>query len=69
MYSLVRVPGASLAVLASLGWLGDRIGWSNPLGATADRLGEVGPWALVGLAVLAASSFALTRRKATRRTA
>ena len=32
LYPMVRTIGASLAILASLGWLGDRVGWKNPLG-------------------------------------
>ncbi len=60
LYPPVRVTGASLAALASLGWLGDRVGWSNPLGALADTLGFVGPWALLGLAILALAGFIFT---------
>jgi len=66
LYPPVRVLGASLAVLASLGWLGARVGWSNPLGVLADQLGTVGPWALLALAVLATAGFAFTRRNAGR---
>lgn len=62
LYPPVRMVGASLAVLASLGWLGDRVGWSNPLGALADGLGRVGPWALLALALLALTGFALTHK-------
>ncbi|WP_189091647.1 HupE/UreJ family protein [Deinococcus ruber] len=62
-YSAVRTVGASLAVLASLGWLGDRLGWSNPLGKLADGLGAVGPWALPALAILALMGFGLGRRR------
>ncbi|BDP43284.1 hypothetical protein DAETH_32530 (plasmid) [Deinococcus aetherius] len=65
LYPPVRVLGASLAVLASLGWLGDRVGWSNPLGALADSLGTVGPWALLGLAALAALGFAFKKSRNT----
>ncbi|MFC6667914.1 HupE/UreJ family protein [Deinococcus radiopugnans] len=61
LYPPVRVAGASLAAVASLGWLGDRVGWSNPLGALADGLGAAGPWALLGLAVLTLVGFTLTR--------
>lgn len=61
LYPPVRVVGASLAALASLGWLGDRVGWSNPLGTLADGLGRVGPWALLALALLALGGFAFTR--------
>ncbi|WP_425144949.1 HupE/UreJ family protein [Deinococcus sp.] len=62
LYPAVRTVGASLAVLASLGWLGDRLGWSNPLGKLADGLGAVGPWALIGLALLALMGFGLKHR-------
>lgn len=61
LYPPVRVFGASLAVLASLGWLGDRVGWRNPLGTLADSLGAAGPWALLVLALLALTGFALSR--------
>ena len=68
LYPPVRTVGASLALLASLGWLGDRVGWSNPVGTLADGLGVVGPWALLALAILALTGFALTsaRRSPTR---
>ncbi|WP_161883660.1 HupE/UreJ family protein [Deinococcus alpinitundrae] len=62
LYPAVRVIGGSLAALASLGWLGDRVGWSNPLGTLADELGAVGPWALLTLAILALTGFGLSRR-------
>jgi len=52
-YPAVRVGGASVAALASLGWLGQRLGLDNPLGTLADDLGVYGPWVIVGLAVLA----------------
>lgn len=57
--------GASLAVLASLGWLGQRLGVENPLGTLADNLGLVGPWALLALAALAVVGFVLTRPRNT----
>ncbi|WP_219722151.1 HupE/UreJ family protein [Deinococcus planocerae] len=65
LYPPVRVVGASLAVLASLGWLGDRVGLANPLGTLADSLGTVGPWALLGLAALAALGFAFQKLRNT----
>lgn len=61
LYPPVRVVGASLAVVASLGWLGDRVGLANPLGTLADSLGAAGPWALLALAILALTGFAFTR--------
>ena len=67
LYPPVRVFGASLAVVASLGWLGDRVGWSNPLGVLADSLGTAGPWALIGLSVLALVGFTLSRSGRTQR--
>ncbi|WP_161884360.1 HupE/UreJ family protein [Deinococcus alpinitundrae] len=69
LYPPVRVFGASLAAIASLGWLGDRVGWSNPLGVLADRLGTAGPWALIALAVLALTGFTVTRLRRVRATA
>ena len=62
LYPALRRVGASLAFLAALGWLGDRVGWSNPLGALADQLGVAGPWVLLGLALLALTGFGLTYR-------
>ncbi|WP_216326638.1 HupE/UreJ family protein [Deinococcus aestuarii] len=61
LYTPVRTLGASLAVLASLGWLGDRVGLANPLGTLADSLGAAGPWALLALAALALLGFAFRR--------
>lgn len=61
LYPPVRMFGASVAVLASLGWLGDRLGLSNPLGTLADELGMAGPWALLALALLATVGFAFSR--------
>ena len=63
LYPPVRVVGASLAGIAALGWLGDRVGFANPLGAFADTLGAVGPWALLALAVLALAAFTVTRAR------
>jgi len=61
-YPPVRILAASLAVLASLGWFGDRVGWKNPLGALADGLGAAGPWALLALAIFALIGFTFTRK-------
>ncbi|WP_180969954.1 hypothetical protein [Deinococcus planocerae] len=36
-------------------------GLANPLGTLADSLGTVGPWALLGLAALAALGFAFQK--------
>ena len=66
LYPALRRVGASLAFLAALGWLGDRVGWSNPLGALADQFGGAGPWALLGLALLAVVAFVLTVKQRTR---
>jgi hypothetical protein len=55
LYPPVRLVAASLAVLAALGWL-------NPLGTLADRLGAAGPWALLGLALLALTGFLASTR-------
>lgn len=58
-YAPVRLTGAALAFLAALGWLGNRLGWSNPLGQMADALSPYGPWgiALLALSALAATGF------------
>ncbi|MFB9990895.1 HupE/UreJ family protein [Deinococcus oregonensis] len=63
LYPWVRILAASLAVLAALGWLGDRVGWKNPLSTLADGLGTAGPWALLALALSAMLGFVLTRRQ------
>ncbi|PNY79409.1 hypothetical protein CVO96_19330 [Deinococcus koreensis] len=61
LYPPVRILGATVAALASLGWLGDRLGLTNPLGALADALGTAGPWVLLGLAALAVAGAARGR--------
>jgi HupE / UreJ protein len=52
-YTPVRVVGALAALLAALGWLGERLGYTNPLGTLANNLGPYSPWVIVGLAGLA----------------
>ncbi|GGR36542.1 HupE/UreJ family protein [Deinococcus ruber] len=66
LYPAVRMMGAALAFCAALGWLGNRVGWRNPLGALADQLGAAGPWALLGLAMLAVMAFTITWRARTK---
>ena len=61
LYTPVRVAGAAVAALAALGWFGERVGLSNPLGAFADGLSAYGPWALAGLALFALTAFWLRR--------
>ena len=53
----------TLAGLAALGWFGERVGLSNPLGAFADGLSAYGPWALAGLAALALAAWLVQRLK------
>jgi HupE / UreJ protein len=62
LYPPVRIGAASLALLASLGWLADRLGWPNPLGTLADGLGSAGLWALLALALLALTAAVFTSR-------
>ena len=50
VYPAVRTGGASVAALAALGWLGQRLGLDNPLARLADGLGTSGTWVIVGLA-------------------
>ena len=69
LYPPVRVLAASVAVLASLGWLADRLGWKNPLGTLADGLGTAGPWVLLALALLALIGFGFTHIGRTRTSA
>lgn len=67
LYSPVRILGASLALLAALGWLGNRVGWQNPLGTLADHFGTAGPWALLALAGLAVTGSVFSRQAQPRR--
>ena len=53
LYTPVRVVGASVAGVAAVGWLVERIGFANPLGAFANSLSPYGSWVIVGLAGLA----------------
>ena len=53
LYTPVRVVGASVAGVAAVGWLVERVGFANPLGAFANNLSPYGSWVIVGLAGLA----------------
>ncbi len=53
VYTPVRILGASIAAIASLAWLGERLGFATPLSTFANGLGPYGPWVVVGLAGLA----------------
>ena len=53
LYTPVRVVGASVAGVAAIGWLVERVGFANPLGAFANNLGSYSSWVIVGLAGLA----------------
>ncbi|WIM93764.1 HupE/UreJ family protein [Actinoplanes oblitus] len=68
----VRVLGASGAALAAAGWLADRLGWPNPVGAAADRAGAHPVLLLIGLVLVtvAAAGWALliARRQVTPKT-
>ena len=63
VYAPVRVGGAVVAMLASLGWLGQRLGLPNPLGTLADTLSPYGPWVIAALALLALGVTAARRRR------
>lgn len=53
LYAPVRAAGALVAAAAALGWLGQRLGWANPLGSLADALSPYGVWVIAALALLA----------------
>ena len=61
LYPPVRVAGAAAAALAALGWFGERVGLSNPLGAAANALSPYAPWLLAGLAGLAVAAWLVQR--------
>ena len=63
LYPPVRVAGAAAAALAALGWFGERVGLSNPLGAAANALSPYAPWLLAGLAGLAVAAWLVQRRR------
>lgn len=52
-YTPVRVVGALVASLAALGWLGERLGYANMLGAFASNLAPYSVWVIAGLACVA----------------
>lgn len=66
LYPRVQMVGAVLALLAALGWLGERLSWPNPLSALSNALSPYGPWLIVGLAVLALSTFFYKPREVSR---
>jgi HupE / UreJ protein len=64
-YIPVRIIGASVAALAALGWLGERLGYANPLGTLANNLSPYSPWVVAGLAGLALVIFLQERYRRT----
>jgi hypothetical protein len=52
-YTPVRVIGSLVASLAALGWLGERLGYTNALGTFANNLAPYSVWVIVGLACVA----------------
>jgi HupE / UreJ protein len=64
-YRPVRIIGALVAALAALGWLGERLGYANPLGTLANNLSPYSPWVVVGLAGLALIVFLQGRYRRT----
>lgn len=63
-YPAVRTLGGGLAFLAALGWLGERLGWENPLGLAANSIGSYGAWLIAGLAGLAVTVTVIKQFKA-----
>jgi hypothetical protein len=53
-YAPVRIAGAALAILASLGWLADRLGFNSTLAILIDTVGQQLPMLIVGLAMASA---------------
>ena len=53
VYRVLRVGGATLAGIAALGWLLDRLGRPNPVAAGADAAGAAGGWVVAALWVAA----------------
>ena len=65
VYTPVRIIGGTVAAVAALGWLGERLGFTTPLSGFANALGPFGPWvlaALVGLALVVYSVRAAQRQ-------
>lgn len=67
-YAPLRIGAAALTALAAVGWLLDRVGVPNPLGAAADSLAPGAPWAAAALWI-AAAAVVLTRAARSRRPA
>lgn len=63
VYTPIRVAGGLVAAVASLGWLGERLGFASPLSSFANGLGPYGPWVIVGLAGLALAALLLQRTR------
>ena len=52
-YRFVRLFAATMAALAALGWLGERLGYTNSLGTFANHLGSYSVWMMMALVVIA----------------
>lgn len=61
IYTPLRTVAAAVTAIAATGWLLDRVGLANPIGAVADALGGVSPWIVPGVWVAAAA--VLVRRR------
>jgi hypothetical protein len=61
VYPAVQIGGAIIAGVAAIGWLLERLGHSNALGALANALSPYGVWAIVALAGLALAATAAQR--------
>ena len=53
VYRPLRITAAAVTTVAAVGWLIDRVGLANPVGAWADSLGEMSPFIAAGLWVAA----------------
>lgn len=60
-YAPVRIGGAVLAILASLIWLADRLGWSSEMVDTVDSAGHFLPWAMLALTGAAIATWCVRR--------
>jgi hypothetical protein len=52
-YQVLRTVVAALTAVAALGWLGARLGTPNPVADAADRIGTIGPYAVLALWLVA----------------
>lgn len=62
VYRPVRIAGAALAMVASFGWLTDRLGGTSSIAIWADSIGQQLPWGVAILTILAVAIWAFQRR-------